>query len=134
MATVSTTKTRGRFVAARSGQQRPFSMLLRRSTPLRKVKQPSINESRRSISSGEKPAMVQERISEISSGAQMAEDRRMGYLRLGSYVFTGVGLTYLVLFMDFRDANGNEYEHCFSPIRRAFYGVLDNVTGVDKDT
>jgi hypothetical protein len=38
------------------------------------------------------------------------------------------------LFQDFKDSDGNDYEHCFQPIRRVFHQGLDSVLGVSSST
>ena len=75
--------------------------------------------------------MVHERLTKLAAEAQVRQDRRMGYLKLvtiAGCVATGV---YLVAFHDFKDRNGNDYEHCFMPIRRVLQRQTDAMLGVD---
>ena len=77
--------------------------------------------------------MIHERLTRLAADSQQNQDTRMGWLKLGTYAScVGFG-TYLVLYGDFKDWDGNDYEHCFMPIRRAYRRQLDRLLGVTDE-
>ena len=93
----------------------------------------TLGAQRRGIASGEKPPMIHERLTRLAADSQQNQDTRMGWLKLGTYAScVGFG-TYLVLYGDFKDWDGKEYEHCFMPIRRAYRRQLDRLLGVTDE-
>jgi hypothetical protein len=84
---------------------------------------------RRNIVSGERPQIIHERLQSIAAETEAKTEKRMGWLKLGTMYFVGIAGGYCVLFQEFKDSNGNDYEHCFKPIRRVYRSALDTVLG-----
>ena len=78
--------------------------------------------------------MIQERLDRLAAenAAEGAHDRRMGWLRLGTWVLCGISAGYTILFVDFKDHDGNEYEHVFSPLRRWYRRKMDSFLGINR--
>ena len=89
-------------------------------------------KSHRNIATGERPAIIHERLQAMASETEAKTEIRMGWLKLGTMWFVGFAGGYCVLFQDFKDSDGNDYEHCFQPIRRVFHQGLDSVLGVSS--
>ena len=85
---------------------------------------------RRTIATGERPAIIHERLQAIAGETEAKTEIRMGWLKLGTMWLVGIGGGYAILFQEFNDYNGNDYEHCFKPIRRVYRQALDSVIGV----
>jgi hypothetical protein len=109
-------------------------MLARYARSSSRTIRPHYIKSHRNIATGERPAIIHERLQAMASETEAKTEIRMGWLKLGTMWFVGFAGGYCVLFQDFKDSDGNDYEHCFQPIRRVFHQGLDSVLGVSSST
>lgn len=64
--------------------------------------------------------IVEERLSSLTREKSFQGGRRYGALRLGM-IGSGILMgAYIILYVPFKDAHGRDYEHVFSPVRRAW--------------
>ena len=90
---------------------------------------------RRNISTGEKPAIIHERLRTMASETEAKTEKRMGWLKLVTLWGVGMAGGYCVLFQDFKhQATGEDYEQCFKPIRRVYKEGVDLILGVSDST
>ena len=85
----------------------------------------------RYIASSEKPAIIHERLRTMAAETEAKTEKRMGWLKLATLWGVTLAGGYCVLFQDFKSqSTGEDYEHCFMPIRRVYKTGVDFVLGV----
>ena len=106
-------------------------MSLLRHIAQRAATRNSVPVLKRHISSGEKPAIIHERLRTMAAETEAKTEKRMGWLKLGTMWGVALAGGYCVLFQEFKDIHtGEDYEHCFMPIRRVYKQGMDFVMGM----